>query len=157
MEDTRSKDASFNIADSKLTSSSRLFYRFLRDELIPFIEANYKTSPFLTIVGEGATANLATHFLKERTPIFNAYICLNPTYGQDIVKQFQGYNVNQYATVDNTFYYYVAGSPFASEEKLAKTQALGKLIQGIKVDNFNTIYDDFKDSKRYGKSIWKCF
>ncbi len=35
MEDTRNKDAGFNLADSKLTSTSRLFYQFLKYELIP--------------------------------------------------------------------------------------------------------------------------
>ena len=92
MESTRAKDAGYNITDSKLTTDAKRFYTFLRDELIPFVEANYRTSPFLTIVGEGLTANLITHFLREDNPIFNAYISLNPTLAPEIntlVQKFQ--------------------------------------------------------------------
>jgi predicted alpha/beta superfamily hydrolase len=84
VESSRSKDMGYDLANSNLNANARRFYTFLRDELLPFVEANYKTSPFLTIVGEGLSANFITYFLNESQPIFNAYISLNPTYAPDI-------------------------------------------------------------------------
>ena len=46
MKDTRTKDTGYDIITSELTSDSEKFYRFIRDELVPFMEATYKTSPF---------------------------------------------------------------------------------------------------------------
>jgi len=65
MKDSRNKDAGYDIINGNLNNNSENFYRFIRDEMIPYIEASYKTSPFLTIVGESLTANYITHFLKE--------------------------------------------------------------------------------------------
>ncbi|MBL4605951.1 MAG: hypothetical protein JKY02_09915 [Flavobacteriaceae bacterium] len=146
MESTRGKDASYDISNSNLTSDSKRFYRFLRDELIPFIEANYKTSPFLTIVGESLTANFITHFLKEAQPIFNAYICLNPTLAPDINNQIQKYNLDRLSTMDNRFYFYLSGNPFAKGEKLTKIQALGKFVKSIEIQNMGIVFDELTSS-----------
>ncbi|MFD2565847.1 alpha/beta hydrolase [Pseudotenacibaculum haliotis] len=146
MESTRSKDAGYDVTDSKLTTDARRFYRFLRDELIPFVEANYKTSPFLTIVGESLTANFITHFLKEKDPIFNAYISINPTLAPDVNAQVQSYNIERLGTMDNTFYFYVSGNPYAKSEKLTKIQAFGKFMKSIGVENFNVVFDELSSS-----------
>lgn len=146
MESTRDKDVAYDVTDSKLTTDARRFYRFLRDELIPFVEANYKTSPFLTIVGESLTANFITHFLKEKDPIFNAYISINPTLAPDVNAQVQGYNIERLGTMDNTFYFYVSGNPFAKSEKLTKIQAFGKFMKTIGVENFNVVFDELSSS-----------
>jgi len=146
MESTRIKDAAFNITDSKPTQDARRFYTFLRDELIPFVEANYKTSPFLTIVGEGLTANMITHFLQEDNPIFNAYISLNPTLAPEINTLVQNYQLEKMATMDNSFYYYISGNPFSSTEKTERIQAFGKFMKSTDIENFSVVYDEFKSS-----------
>jgi enterochelin esterase-like enzyme len=47
MADTRLKDASIDeTKNSALTSDSRNFVSFIKNELLPYIEGNYKTSPF---------------------------------------------------------------------------------------------------------------
>jgi len=146
MEDTRNKDAAFDVTNSNLTSDSKRFYRFLRDELIPFVEANYKTSPFITIVGESLTGNFITHFLKEKEPIFNAYICLNPTLAVDINKQMQSYKLERFGTVDNTFYFYLSGNPYAKGQKLTKIKTFGKFMKSVSIDNFNVVFDELSSS-----------
>ena len=146
MEETRNKDAAFDVTNSNLTSDSKRFYRFLRDELIPFIEANYKTSPFITIVGESLTGNFITHFLKEKEPIFNAYICLNPTLAVDINKQMQSYKLERFGTVDNTFYFYLSGNPYAKGQQLSKIKTFGKFMTSVSIDNFNVVFDELSSS-----------
>lgn len=146
MKNTRNKDAGYDIINSKLTSDSMRFYRFLRDELIPFIEANYRTSPFITIVGESLTGNFITHFLKEKQPIFNAYICLNPTLSEDINTQMQSYKLDRFSTLDNTFYFYLSGNPYAKEQKLTKIKTFGKFMKTVGIDNFNVVFDELSSS-----------
>lgn len=153
IESTRTKDLGYNEADSKLLGNSRRFYTFLRDELIPFVEANYKTSPFLTIVGEGLSANYITHFLRENTPIFNAYICLNPTLAPEVRTLMQNFKLEKMGPMDNTFYFYLSGNPYAGPEKLTRIQEYGKFMLSTGVDNFNVVFDELLSSPSSSSAI----
>jgi hypothetical protein len=146
MKNTRVKDTGYDIITSELTPNSKNFYRFIRDEIIPFVEATYKTSPFLTIVGESLTANFITHFLREKYPIFNAYICLNPSLSEDVNTQIESYKLSNLSDEDNTFYFYIAGNPYANDKKLAKIQKFATYMTSMDMDNFNVVYDDFSNS-----------
>ena len=114
MKDSRNKDAGYDVNNGNLDNNSENFYRFIRDEMIPYIEATFKTSPFLTIVGESLTANYITHFLKEEYSIFNAYICLNPTLSNTINSQVESYRLKELSSEDNTFYFYLSSNPFSN-------------------------------------------
>ena len=141
MKTSRNKDAGYDIISGNLDNNSENFYRFIRDEMIPYIEASYKTSPFITIVGESLTANYITHFLKEEYSIFNAYICLNPTLSNTIVNQVESYNLEELSSEDNTFYFYLSSNPFSNIKKKDKIKNFGKFIESLEIDNFNVVFD----------------
>ncbi len=161
MENTRIKDTGYDVTTSKLTLESVKFYRFLRDELIPFIEATYRTSPFLTIVGENLTANFITHFLKEKNAIFNAYICLNPTLSIDINSQIQSYKIENLENIDNTFYFYLTGNPFNKDEKSKKIRNFGNFMKSTNIENFNVVFDELSNSPSFtsvnGEAMSRAF
>lgn len=142
MAETRLKDASIDeTRKSSLTADSRSFLKFIKEELLPYIEGNYKTSPFLTIVGNGISANLLTHFLRDDTPIFNSYVCLNPTFSPDISTHMQSYNLSKLGTIDNTYYFYMNDSQFIGEDKKQQVSALNTYLQTLNIKNFNIKYD----------------
>jgi hypothetical protein len=146
MKDTRAKDVSFDPLNSGLTKDSSNFYLFIRDELTPYVEGAYRTSPFLTIVGQGTAANFITHFLREKLQVFNAYICLNPTLAPDINRQIESYKLDKLKREDNTFYFYVAGNPFKSEKRKTLIEQFGNYLESYEIPNFNVVYKDFKES-----------
>ena len=147
MAETRLKDASIDeTRRSSLTADSRSFLKFIKDELLPYIEGNYKTSPFLTIVGNGISANLLTHFLRDDTPIFNSYVCLNPTFSPDINTQMQSYDLSKLGTIDNTYYFYMNDGQFIGEKKKQQVSSLNTYLQTLKVKNFNIKYDLIESS-----------
>jgi len=142
MAETRLKDASIDeTRKSSLTADSRSFLKFIKEELLPYIEGNYKTSPFLTIVGNGISANLLTHFLRDETPLFNSYICLNPTFSPDISTHMQSYDLSKLGTIDNTYYFYMNDSKFIGEDKKQQVSALNTYLQTLNIKNFNIKYD----------------
>ncbi|QMU63978.1 MAG: hypothetical protein GKR88_06485 [Flavobacteriaceae bacterium] len=145
MKETRAKDVSFSLLNSNLTKNSSNFYLFIRDELIPFVEGAYKTSPFLTIVGQGA-ANFITHFLREATPIFNAYICLSPTFSPDVNKKVETYKLGRLKREDNTFYFYVTRDPYKNKKGQVLIDQFGRYLQSFGVPNFNVVFDEFRTS-----------
>ena len=147
MANTRIRDGGFDeTKNSELTADGKRFYNFIKDEALPYIEGNFKTSPFLTIVGNGISANLLTHFLKEETPLFNAYICLNPTFSPDISIQMESYDLDKLSAIDNTYYFYFNDGEFISNEKQARIGLLKDYLSSLSVKNFNVKYDFIKDS-----------
>jgi hypothetical protein len=142
MAQTRLKDAAIDeTRRSSLTADSRSFVQFIKNELLPYIEGNYKTSPFLSIVGNGISANLLTHFLRDDTPIFNAYVCLNPTFSADIATQMESYDLSKLGTIDNTYYFYMNDTKFIAGEKKQQIGALNTYLETLNVKNFNIKYD----------------
>jgi predicted alpha/beta superfamily hydrolase len=153
MKDSRNKDAGYDVNNGNLDNNSENFYRFIRDEMIPYIEATFKTSPFLTIVGESLTANYITHFLKEEYSIFNAYICLNPTLSNTINNQVESYRLKELSSEDNTFYFYLSSNPFSNTIKKDKIKNFGKFIKSFEIDNFNVVFDELTNSPSSSSSI----
>jgi predicted alpha/beta superfamily hydrolase len=144
MAKTREKDTYFNIDNGSLTKNNANFYNFIRDEVIFEIESTYKTSPFISMIGEGTSANLITSFLGERTPLINSYICINPTFSDFIGRQMQTYNLARFQKQDNTFYFYTNNSTIFSNEKQARINQLQKGVSELGLPNFNVINDAFK-------------
>ena len=142
MKDSRNKDAGYDINSGNLDNNSENFYRFIRDEMIPYIEATFKTSPFLTIVGESLTANYITYFLQEEYSIFNAYVCLNPTLSDNINNQIESYKLQELSSEDNTFYFYLSSNPFSNTKKKDKIKKFGKTLKSLEIDNFNVVFDE---------------
>lgn len=144
MKDTRRQDTYFNITDGKLSADNTAFYQFIRDEVIFYMESTYRTSPFISLVGEGTSANLITHYLKESQPFINSYICINPTFSDFIGQQFTSYNFGKFLKEDNTFYLYINNSSSFSTEKQTKIGELQKGLSTLEIKNFNVINDTIK-------------
>ncbi|MCK4676626.1 MAG: alpha/beta hydrolase [Bacteroidales bacterium] len=54
------------------------FLSFLSDELIPFVDRNYRTLPYEILVGHSFGGTFATYTLLNRPETFNAYIAISP-------------------------------------------------------------------------------
>jgi predicted alpha/beta superfamily hydrolase len=55
------------------------FLEFLRSELIPYVEQNYRTRPYRVLAGHSLGGLLAIHALVSNPKLFNAYIAIDPT------------------------------------------------------------------------------
>lgn len=142
MEETRGKDVSFDLNSGNLTNSATNFYEFIRDEVIFYMESNYRTSPFITIVGQGYSANLVTHFLKENTAFINSFICINPKFSDFLGRELLSYNLQKFAREDNTFYFYINNSSSFSNQKQAKINGIQKGLSNLSINNFNVVNDN---------------
>ncbi|MAD98055.1 MAG: hypothetical protein CMB99_12080 [Flavobacteriaceae bacterium] len=141
MAETRQGDTYFNRNTGKLTGKNRQFYEFIRDEVTFYMEGNYRISPFTTIVGTGTSANLAAQFLKEPTPVFNAYVCINPIFSDFIAQQIQSFALDRYGKEDNTFYLYINNSNTYSPKRQTLLNQLQTYLDDFEISNFNIIND----------------
>lgn len=142
MEETRAKDVGFDLNSGVLINSSKNFYDFLRDEVLFYMESNYRTSPFVSFVGQGYSANLITHFLQENTAFINSFVCINPSFSDFIGSELQSYKLNKFANEDNTFYLYINNSDAFSASKKTKISQIQSALSTLEIKNFNIINDN---------------
>lgn len=138
--------------NSMLTESSSKFYKFIKNELINYIENNYRISPFKTIVGNTITANFSNYFLIEDEPVFNAYININPSYSRDIAELFRG----KVPGLDSNTYYYLSSGDYNSDSKSKSIETLYYVLKNFENENFKFKYDKFDHSTKtssIGQSI----
>ncbi|CAM1348147.1 alpha/beta hydrolase-fold protein [Tenacibaculum halocynthiae] len=154
MEKTYAKDISIVEATNMLTSRSSHFYNFIKHELIPYMEANFKTSPFMSITGEGKGANFLTHFLKEPEPIFNAYICATPEFAKYAPQIINSYTLSRLGKIDNTYYIYASNSKKQTTEELYdRYSEIGTFLSSFNAENFHVNFDKFESSPSFLATI----
>jgi len=138
--------------NSMLTESSSKFYKFIKNELVNYIEDTYRISPFRTIVGNTITANFSNYFLVEKSPVFNAYININPSYSQDIAELFTG----KVPYLNSNTYYYLNSGDYNSEKKDKSIETIYYVLKNFENENFKYKYDKFDNSTKVssiGQSI----
>lgn len=54
------------------------FLDFLEKELVPFVEAGYRTAPFRIFAGHSAGGNFAFHAMRVRPELFQAVVAVSP-------------------------------------------------------------------------------
>lgn len=146
MEKTKGKDISFNRNSGVLSASAKDFYEFIRDELLFYVESNYRTSPFISLVADGYSANFITHFLKEKTAFINSFVCINPSFSDFIGTELQSYNLERLQKEDNTFYFYTNNSTSFSIKKQGKIDQIQKGLASVEIKNLNIINDSLTTS-----------
>ena len=63
----------------KTSGGNEQFFDFIQRELMPYMEANYKTSPFKIFAGHSLGGLTAIHCMLTRPDMFDAYIAISPS------------------------------------------------------------------------------
>jgi len=148
----RYSDCDYSVDTGLPNEESSKFYGFVRDELLPYIDNNYPTSLFKTIMGNTLTANFANYFFLEGTPVFNAYININPSFAPEIHQKLE----SKSQSLTTPYYYYLSGGDFNTEERTTGINSAHNLLKLSENPNFKYHYDDFSNSSKtasIGQSI----
>ncbi|MBE0424104.1 MAG: hypothetical protein IBX66_09225 [Lutibacter sp.] len=153
----RAKDCAYSKENSLPTKDSEAFYRFIRSELLYYLEENYRLSPFKTIVGNTLTANFINYFLIEDDPGFNAFVAINPYYAKDMPALLQ----QKIPTLknENRFYYLSDGS-YLPENMKTVINGTNELLKIANNPKFKYQYEFFENSNAVasiGQSIPSAF
>lgn len=149
----RYEDCSYLEENSFPTEQGEAFYRFVRGELIDYLEDNYRVSPFKTIIGNTLTANFINYFLIEEYPGFNAYIAINPYLAMDMPALLQ----NKIPSIKNeNIYYYLSNGKYNSEKYKNAIVNTNTLLEVANNTKFKYKYETFDNSTKtasIGQSI----
>ncbi|GAA3934189.1 hypothetical protein GO495_29720 [Chitinophaga oryziterrae] len=72
-----------NISRMKPSGGSDQFLQFIQDELMPYIETNYKTKPFKIFAGHSFGGITSIYCMLTHPDMFNAYISISPSFWWD--------------------------------------------------------------------------
>ncbi len=123
---------------------SSKFYGFIRDELLPYLDDNYPTSLFKTIMGNTLTANFINYFFLEETPVFNAYININPSFASGLHEKLE----SKSQSLITPYYYYLSGGDYNTEKRTASINDTHNLLKLSENPNFKYKFDDFSNSSK---------
>lgn len=67
----------------KTSGGNERFFEFIKKELMPYVNSNYKTQPYCILAGHSFGALTAINCLINYPDIFNAYIAVSPSFWWD--------------------------------------------------------------------------
>ena len=76
-------DGTTDSINLKTSGGGENFLKFIKDELVPFVEKNYNTSPNKIFFGHSLGGLLSTHCLLNHPDMFNSYIAVSPALWWD--------------------------------------------------------------------------
>ena len=131
------------------------FYEFMGAELIPFIEENYKASPFRVIVGHDMSANYINYYLFKDEPMFRAYISLSPDLAPQMVERLQ----QRLSILEQETFYYMATAD--ADLKVLRNSIIecDAKLKSIENGKLQYKFDNFEDANHYslvGRGIPKA-
>jgi len=151
-DEERYADSDYSTDTGLPNQDSSKFYGFVRDELIPYIDDNYRTSLFKSIIGNTITANFANYFFLESSPVFNAFININPSYAPNMHEKLE----LKSQSLDSDYFYYLSSGRYNTEKRLKGITEVNNLLKLSENDKFNYKFDDFSNSTKtasIGQSI----
>jgi hypothetical protein len=140
----RYSDCSYDKVSGLPTEDSERFYRFVRAELLDYMESHYRLSPFRTLVGTTLTANFVNFFVIEDEPAFDAFININPYYSPDMPTFLENVLSQERRS---KMYYYLNSGPYNSDAKHKRIEQVAHLITDINNPNVLFKYDTYKSTK----------
>ena len=88
------------------SGGSAEFLRFVREEMLPFVEQNYRVSDFSVLMGTSNTALFAVYTLLHQPSTFDAYLASSPMIGHcpELIQSAADKLLKSNPTIENSLY-----------------------------------------------------
>ncbi len=126
--------------------SGEKFFMFINDELMPYLEKNYRLSPFKVIAGHDATAYMASLFLLRQNSPFTGYINFSPDLQADMENRLP----EILSKVDKPVFFYVCTTEGDAPKLRKKIKKLDENIKALpKNNNLKYVFEEFASGSHY--------
>jgi len=143
-QEERYTDCDFSVDTGLPNEDSVKFYAFIRDEVLTYLDDTYRTSLFKTIMGNTLTGNFINYFFMEQSPVFNAYISINPDLAPDMHIKLEA----QSQSLLTQFFYYLSGGDYNPDDRRVAIENVNNLLKLSSNENFKYKYDDFSNGSK---------
>lgn len=111
-----------------LGSERKQFLRFIKEELVVFIEENYRTLPHRTLFGHSMAGAFVLDTLLKDAAWFDSYIVASPAIGERTVARFEQY-IDQNKPLNLSLYFTMAGAAAEGPDRLQAANQLVALLE----------------------------
>ncbi|GLB47956.1 alpha/beta hydrolase [Neptunitalea lumnitzerae] len=118
------------------------FFDFIGIELIPYIESKYTVANFRMAVGHDLSAAFINYYLLRDEVMFNAYICMNPTFAPKMEERVAA----RLATFNDRKFYYMATAESDDRDVRERVNSLHQTLDQSENKNLYYYFDDFKNA-----------
>lgn len=143
--DERESDSTVDIANGLPIEKGEAFFEFIGQELLPYIQKNFRTAPFKIIAGHDTTAGFLNFFLYKDVPLFDAYISLSP----ELAPGMEVHVPERLGLIAKPIYYYHSTADGDLKKMQEKIQRLDAEVKLIKKPTLNYRFDEFKGASHY--------
>jgi len=141
----RAQDNSIDETTGLPSPNGNLFFQFIADELLPYLDKNYRLLPFRIIAGHDITARTADFFLyKDNTP-FRGYINFSPEVAPSMDERLATVLTE---TKNNIFFYLCSadGDIIRLKKDIKK---LDESLKAIKNPKLKYAYEEYRNGSHY--------
>jgi predicted alpha/beta superfamily hydrolase len=153
--ETREDDTLYDEINFLPTETGTAFFEFLGLELMPWLDAKYRTSNFRIAVGHDMTANFMNYYLMKETALFQGYISLSP----DLAPEMDVRLIERLGKTQQKIFYYLATGSDDIKPLREGTEVLNSQLKLVSNDNLKYYYDNFEGATHYslvGRAIPKA-
>lgn len=143
--DTRAEDLFISDNTYFPINSGAQFYEFISDELIPFLEDNYRVSDFRVAVGHGESANYIQFFAFKNKPVFQAYIALSPSLSPYMTDNLTAF----LSDMKTPLFFYMATATEDFRDNRKEILELNSKIEAIESEHLFYAFDNFEGANHY--------
>ena len=143
---SKAQDYMMSLKDYLPSKTGAQFYDFIENELIVFMNENYRSLNFRMAVGHGKSANFINYFMFNTSPVFNAYVALSPSLSYNMEE-----NLTRRLGVESKAktFYYLATATLDFKQNKNEAIALNSKISALENSTLLYAYDNFEDATHY--------
>jgi predicted alpha/beta superfamily hydrolase len=136
----------------KTSGGNEQFFNFIKQELMPYMEANYKTSPFKILAGHSFGGLTAIHCMLTHPNMFDAYIAISPSlwFGNKYVLRLAEQKLPNLLIRDKKFFYSVGNEDGTFRDDLLK---FDKLFRHDRLKTFEHEYKYYPNEEHMTEPI----
>lgn len=138
-------DAYYDPSTGLPTESGLRFHDFVSDELLPYLDKEYKTSKFRVAVGHDTMGNFVNSYLFKEEPAFQAYVCISP----DFVGSINNFISKRLELFNDDIFYYLATSEKDIPQIRESILSTNSLLNEVENKNVTYYFDDFEGDTHY--------
>jgi predicted alpha/beta superfamily hydrolase len=138
-------DSYFDEVSGLPIESGDRFYKFVEQELIPYIDSKYNTSKFKVAVGHDLMGNFINAFLFHDIPVFQAYINLSPDFKGTMSQNLS----TRLEWLDNDVFYYMATADGDIKTIRDKVRTTHDNLKTLDNQNLTYYFDELVGDSHY--------
>jgi len=141
----REQDCGVDVVTGMPEGKSIAFFDFVALELVPYIQKQFRTTPFKIIAGHDVTAAFLNFYLYKDNPLFNAYISMSPELPVGMEEQIP----KILSTLKQPIFYYVSTANGDVKEMQERIMQMDNGIKEIKKPELNYKFEYFKEATHF--------